>query len=117
MHHTITVEGIQVYAYHGCLEEEGKIGGQYTVDVFMKTDFTDAAKDDDLCKTIDYVEVYEIVKAEMAIRAKLIETVGQRIMERLQAQLKHLRSCRVKITKHNPPMNGNVDKVSIEIEG
>ena len=114
--HLITVEGIKVYAYHGCLEEEGKIGGNYSVDVYMKTDFSEAALLDDLTKTIDYVEVYDIVKAEMAIRSKLIEHVGQRIMDKLMNRLKQIKSCKVRVTKYNPPMNGNVEKVSIEIE-
>lgn len=114
--HQINVEGIQVYAYHGCLDEEGKIGGSYTVDVYMKTDFSEAAKTDDLSKTIDYVEVYYLVKAEMAIRSKLIEHVGERIMDSLYAKIRNLHSCRLRVTKHNPPMNGNVDSVSIEIE-
>jgi len=76
----ILVEGIKVYAYHGCLEEEGKIGCNYIVDVTMETDFMKAAIADDLKQTIDYVTVYTIVKKEMAIRAKLIEHVGLRII-------------------------------------
>jgi 7,8-dihydroneopterin aldolase/epimerase/oxygenase len=114
--HLIQVEGIKVYAYHGCLEEEGKIGCNYIVDVIMETDFSEAAKTDDLNKTIDYVIVYDIVKAQMAIRSKLIEQVGQRIVDELKKQLKGLKSLEVKVTKLNPPMNGNVEKVSIVIK-
>ncbi|HEY1040889.1 MAG TPA: dihydroneopterin aldolase [Bacteroidia bacterium] len=114
--HLISVEGIKVYAYHGCLEEEGRIGGEYQVDVYMKTNFSEAALLDDLTKTIDYVEVYDMVKAEMAIRSKLIEHVGQRIMDKVTQRFKNLKSCKIRVTKFNPPMNGNVEKVSIEIE-
>ncbi|MGZ4033355.1 MAG: dihydroneopterin aldolase [Bacteroidia bacterium] len=113
--HKILVQGINVYAYHGCLEEEGKIGCNYIVDVTMETDFTEAAKTDDLNKTIDYVVVYNIVKAQMAIRSKLIEQVGQRIVDELKKELKGLKKIEVKVTKLNPPMNGNVDKVAIVI--
>ena len=113
--HKILVQGINVYAYHGCLEEEGKIGCNYIVDVTMETDFTEAAKTDDLNKTIDYVVVYDIVKAQMAIRSKLIEQVGQRIVNELKKELKGLKKLEVKVTKLNPPMNGNVDKVAIII--
>ena len=109
--HTISVEGIQVYAYHGCLPEEGIIGGNYLVDVHMTTDFTEAAANDDLEKTIDYVEVYQIVKEEMAIRSKLIEQVGQRILDKINDKFKTLISCKIKIIKLNPPMNGNVDRL------
>ena len=44
MKHSITIEGIKLYAYHGCLDEEAKIGANYIVDVYMVTDFTEAAQ-------------------------------------------------------------------------
>lgn len=113
--HKIIVEGINVFAYHGCLQEEAKIGTNYTVDVIMETDFSEAAKTDDLSKTIDYVVVYNIVKTQMAIRSKLIEQVGKRIVDELKKEFKTLLKVEVKVTKYNPPMNGDVDKVSIVI--
>ncbi len=113
--HKIIVEGIKLYAYHGCLKEEAKIGTNYIVDVTIETDFTEAAKTDDLSKTIDYVSIFNIVKKQMAIRSKLIEQVGQRIINELKNEMKGLKKVKVKVTKLNPPMNGNVEKVSIVI--
>jgi 7,8-dihydroneopterin aldolase/epimerase/oxygenase len=114
---TIKVEGIKVYAFHGCLDAEAKIGADYTVDVIMNTDFSEAAKSDNLSKTIDYVEVYNIVKVEMAQRSKLIEHVAQRIVDQLNVRLgSALHKISLTVTKHNPPMNGNVEKVSVVIE-
>ncbi len=111
----ILVEGIKLYAYHGCMEEEGKIGGNYIVDVTMETDFSEAAETDDLTKTIDYVIVYNIVKKQMSIRSMLIENVGKRIITELKKELQGLIKVDLKITKLNPPMNGNVESVSIII--
>ena len=111
----ILVEGIKLYAYHGCMEEEGKIGGNYIVDVTMETDFSEAAATDDLTKTIDYVIVYNIVKKQMAIRSMLIEHVGKRIITELKKELRGLIKVDLKIIKLNPPMNGNVERVSIII--
>lgn len=99
MKHTIEVNGIKLYAHHGCLEEEGKIGGHYEVDVHMRTDFSRAAKHDDLTLTIDYVVVNAIVKEEMAIRSKLIEHVGQRIVNRIQQEINGVEALRIKVTK------------------
>lgn len=113
MTNSITVEGIRLYGYHGCLEEEAKVGGHYLVDVNMETDFMQAAKTDDLSKTIDYCAVYEICKAEMAVRSKLIEHVCNRIFERLKKETKGILFLEVKITKLNPPMNGDVPQVSV----
>lgn len=113
--HKIVVEGIKIYAFHGCLKEEGKIGANYIVDVTMDTDFAEAAVTDDLSKTIDYVIVYDIVKKQMAIRSNLIEHVGQRIVNQVKKEFPALIKVEVKVSKLNPPMNGNVEKVSIVI--
>lgn len=32
----IEVNGIRVFAYHGCLDEEARIGGHYLVDVHVE---------------------------------------------------------------------------------
>ncbi len=111
----IKLEGIKFRANHGCMEEEAKIGGMYSVDVMLDTDFTEAAQKDDLSKTIDYCEVYEIVKAEMSIRSKLIEQVAQRIVDKLRERFTGLQYTEVKVTKWNPPINGDVEKVSVVV--
>lgn len=116
MKHIIEVNGIKLYAFHGCLEEEGKIGGHYEVDVRMLTDFTAASIRDELSETIDYVHVNKIVAEEMAIRSKLIEHVGRRIISRIQQETKNLQAIRVKVTKLCPPINGDVHDVAIIIE-
>lgn len=116
MKHTIEVNGIKIYAFHGCLDEEGKIGGNYVVDVMLNTDFTLGALQDDLQRTIDYVDVNRIVKEEMAVRSKLIEHVGHRIVERLKKELNGISALKVKITKITPPINGDVENVAIIIE-
>lgn len=117
MKHTIEVNGIKLYAFHGCLPEEEKIGGNYIVDITITTDFSEAATTDELEKTVDYVIVNKIVADEMAIRSKLIEHVGQRIVGRLKTEVKNIDSLKVKVTKICPPINGDVDNVAIIIEG
>lgn len=116
MVHIIEVNGIKCYAHHGCLPEEELIGGHYVVDVQMHTDFSDAAQTDELSKTIDYVLVNAIVREEVAIRSKLIEQVGQRIVSRLQREIAGIQKLRVKVTKLSPPINGDVENVAIIIE-
>ena len=112
----INIEGIELYAYHGCLEEEGKIGGNYIVDVYIGVDFLNAAINDDLNLTIDYCTVYEISKKQMAIRSKLIEDVCLRIFNEIKTTFPHVINLHVKVTKLLPPMNSKVKKVSVEIK-
>lgn len=116
MAHIINIEGIKVYAYHGCLEEEARIGGNYIVDVHMHTDFSKAAQSDELTETIDYCTVYGIVKKEMKIRSKLIEHAAERIFSALKAEFPALTGLHVKVIKLLPPMNGDVERVSVEIK-
>ena len=86
----IFVRDIKIYAYHGCLEEEELIGGNYIVDVKIYCDYSEAAKNDDLSKTVDYCEVYEIVKFQMKIRSKLIENAAQRIADSLKRKIRRI---------------------------
>lgn len=113
---TINIRGIHLYAYHGCLEEEAVIGGHYVVNVILKGDFSASTKSDELKDTADYIHVYKIVKEEMAIRSKLIEHVAERIANRLKKEIPIVKQLSVEVVKRNPPMNGEVDEVSVVIE-
>lgn len=116
MRNRIEVNGIKLYAHHGCLDEEALIGGHYVVDVSLYTDFSNAAETDSLSQTVDYVDINRIVTEEMAIRSKLIEHVGKRIYDRIKSELNSIDSLSVKITKLTPPINGDVENVAITIE-
>ena len=111
----IRLNQIKLHANHGCLYEEELIGGNYEVDVEMHTDFQEAAENDILSKTIDYVTVNKIVEEEMAIRSKLIEQVAWRIGKRMKDELPSLEKAIVTVKKMNPPINGNVRDVSVTI--
>ena len=116
MRHTVEINGIKLYAFHGCLPEETKIGGNYLVDVSVVTNFTEAATEDNLLKTVDYVVINKIVAEEMNIPSKLIEAVGQRIVNRIKSEVSFIDSVRVKVIKVCPPINGDVNDVAIIIE-
>ena len=111
----INIEGIKLYAYHGCMEEEAKIGSNYLVDVFIDTDFAYASVTDNLAQTVDYVVIYDIVKKQMAVRSKLLEHVAKRIFDEIMYTYKSIENLKVSVSKLNPPMNGNVEKVSVVV--
>jgi dihydroneopterin aldolase len=109
----IQVNNIKLYAFHGCLEEEAKIGSDYRVDVAIKADLKKSAKTDELIDTVDYVHLNHIVKEEMAIRSKLLEEVAQRILDRFFKELRMIRKAKISVAKINPPIGGNVEEVVI----
>jgi len=111
----IKIKNIRIYAYHGCLVEEGKIGSDYRVDVSVKADLSKSAKTDNLSDTVDYVYLNKIVKQEMAIRSKLLEEVVKRILNRILDEIPLARKATVAVSKLNPPIGGNVAMVTIEM--
>lgn len=113
----LAIRRIECHSYHGCLKEESVIGSRFSVDVEFNGDFYGAVVEDDLSKTVDYVEVHRIVREEMAIPSKLIEHVAGRILNRMKAQFTFVQSCRVSITKYNPPVNGQLGEAVFSIEG
>ena len=112
---TKKVTNLRVFAYHGCLVEEGKIGSDYRVDLTIKADLSKSAITDNLADTVDYVHLNRIVKQEMAIRAQLLEEVAHRILNRILLELKMIKKAKVAVSKINPPIGGNVEMVTIEM--
>lgn len=111
----ITIKNIHLYAYHGCLDEEGKIGSDYRVDLSVTTDLSKSAKTDDLNDTVDYIHLNKIVREEMAIRTKLLETVANKILTRILNEIVMVKKATVKVSKLNPPIGGNVAMVTIKM--
>lgn len=112
----ITVSNIRVYAYHGCLKEESVIGSDYRVDIEVLADLSKASCTDHLIDTVDYVLINLIVKEEMAIASKLLEHVAKRILDRIFIECVTVSSAAVTVSKINPPINGDVEMVSINLQ-
>lgn len=109
----IKLENIRVYAYHGCLAEETVIGSEYSVDVVITTDLSRSATSDQLLDTVDYVLINRIVKTEMKIPSKLLEHVAKRILDHIFTAAISVTKAVVSVTKINPPIGGDVEKVTI----
>lgn len=110
----IKVTNIRVYAYHGCLSQETKIGSDYLVNVSVQADLSKSAASDELNDTVDYVFLNQVVKEEMAIPSKLLETVGSRILQRFLKESPLIKKATVAISKLNPPIGGDVEMVSVK---
>lgn len=113
---TIKLQNIRTFSFHGCLEEEARIGSDYRVDLEIKTDLRKSALSDELADTVDYVQLNQIVEEEMAIRSKLLEHVAQRILSRIFKELPSVSRIVLGVSKLNPPIGGDVEAVTIEME-
>ena len=111
----IKLENIKVFAHHGCLNEETKIGSDYRIDLKVKADLQSSAKTDKLDDTVDYVFLNRIVREEMLKPSKLLETVAKRIITRIFNEDKLVKKAIVCVSKINPPIGGDVEMVTIKM--
>lgn len=111
----ISLEGMEFFAYHGCFSEEQIIGTRFVVDLWLETDTAEAEITDKLSKTVNYQEVYLLVKEQMMIKSKLLEHVGRRIINALHEKFHEISFIKIKVSKMNPPLGGKVGNVSVTI--
>ena len=111
----IKVENIRIFANHGCLSEETKIGSDYRVDLEVKANLQPSAKSDLLNETVDYVFLNKVICEEMQKPSHLLETVARRILDRIFKDDKLVKKATVSISKVNPPIGGDVEMVTIKM--
>jgi dihydroneopterin aldolase len=112
----IEIEGMEFYAYHGHFKEEQIVGSRFLVNVAIETNIEDASISDRLADTVNYQSVYQLIKEEMETKSHLLEHVAGRIIDRICGNYTNLLNVKVKISKINPTMGGQIDKVSVTIE-
>ncbi len=112
----IRLKNIRIFSNHGCLVEESKIGSDYSVDLEIHADFSQSCDTDELIDTVDYVHLNKIVCEEMAIRSKLLEHVAKRINTRILAEIPLVEKTLVEVSKINPPIGGDVERVTVVLE-
>jgi dihydroneopterin aldolase len=114
----IELEEMKFWAFHGCLETERKKGNLFLVDFKGEMDITKASECDHLEDTVNYARIYDIVKAQMEVPSDLLEHVAGRIKRAVTAEFPEFERFSVRVSKHNPPVNGPVEwsRVTIKYE-
>ena len=111
----IELEGMEFYAYHGCFTEEQIVGNKFTVYVRMEYNAEKAVKSDYIGDALNYQRAYEMIKEQLQIKSHLLEHVGERILDVLYKNFPELEHVIVKVSKMNPPMGGQIEKVSLTL--
>lgn len=103
----IELREIHLYAHHGVMEQERKIGAWFTVDLNLTISDHSCAYSDSIENTVSYADVYEIVKCQMARPSNLLEDVCRRVMEAVMQQFPTISEIVVRVAKDTPPMGGD----------
>ena len=104
----IELDGMEFHAYHGCLESERREGNTFMVDFRGELDLRKSSESDNLEDTVNYGEIYDIVKAEMETASNLLEHVAGRILRSVSSKFPEFISFTVRVSKRNPPVDGPV---------
>ena len=103
----VEIEEMEFFAYHGCFEAEH---------VCMHYECDRAVLSDQVADALNYQTAYEIISKEMMIPSHLLEHVGGRILDALYAAFPQLQYAKVKISKMNPPLGGQIGCTSVTLE-
>lgn len=111
----IEIEGMKFYAYHGHFPAEQVVGNNFEVYARLEAECDKAAQSDRLDDALNYQAVYECIKKEMEIPSALLEHVGKRILDALYVKFPSIQNAKIKISKMNPPMGGEIERVSVTL--
>lgn len=112
----IILKGLEFHAYHGVLPEENRLGQRFVIDLEMQLDLRDAGKHDDLTLTVNYGEVYGLIKEIVTgTRYALIEALAQVIADRVLEQYP-VHYVKVRVQKPQAPIPGIFKYAAVEIE-
>lgn len=99
------------YGHHGVMQEEHEVGGRYEVDVGVELDFEEAARHDDLTRTVNYEKVYDYVRTLVTENNfYLIEKLAYRIAQQVLETYPTVEGVEVTVRKPNPPVGGPCDR-------
>lgn len=112
----IALEGLKFFAYHGFYDHEREYGNQFVIDIYVNTDFSSALEQDKLEVTLDYEELYSIVRQCMEQKHYLLEHLAGKIINAIHQKFTDIKHVKVRVSKLNPPVKGEVQRVFIELE-
>jgi dihydroneopterin aldolase len=109
---SIELHNIRLHAYHGLYDGEEKTGSPYEVSLKVTYDEGDV-KFDHLKHTINYVEVFEIVKQRMKVPTPLLEKLAEDIIRTLKLQYPFATEVVISIYKLEPPIENIQGKLGV----
>ncbi len=104
----IVLEDIRLFGRHGCTDEEYQSGGEFSVSLKIGLDLEEAGRNDDLRRSVNYAEIFDIVKTEMNKASKTIENVAWRIRKHILQRFPFIQFLRVEVAKCHPPLHGKI---------
>ena len=109
----ICLHEVRFQAFHGVMPQERRVGGDFLVSVKVGCPLERAMRSDDVADTLNYAELYEVVKREMMQPSDLLEHVTGRIAGAIDKAFPEVTSVEVRIRKVNPPIGSDSEGAEV----
>lgn len=111
----VFLRDVRLRAFHGVMPQERRVGAWFTVSLRVGVDLSDAVEGDCVEQTLNYAELYEVVKQQMAVPSQLLEHVAGRIAEAVFRRFPQAVTLDITLTKENPPMGADCGGAGVEL--
>ena len=111
----ICIDRLRIHAFHGVMEQEQRVGGDFLVSLRVSYDISRAMDSDDVNDTLNYADVCRLIKQEMSLPSKLLEHAAARIAKAVFDYYPQSMAIDLRLTKLNPPMGADCDGASVDI--
>ncbi|MCR4717095.1 MAG: 2-amino-4-hydroxy-6-hydroxymethyldihydropteridine diphosphokinase [Lachnospiraceae bacterium] len=112
----IHIDNLEVFANHGVYPEENKLGQKFLVNAVLYTSTRKAGLTDDLNNSINYGTVCHMITAFLKDNTfKLIETLTEKLSEKLLNEIPHLEKITMEVRKPWAPVGLPLESVSVKI--
>jgi len=113
----IHIEGLELYAYHGCNEDERREGQVFLLDITAQADLAAACQSDDLRDTVDYSQMIQCAAAAFAGEpCRLVERAAHRCAQALLERFPAMESVTLRAHKPDAPVQSPVADIYVEIQ-
>lgn len=110
------IEDLEVFAYHGVLGEENKLGQKFLISISMNLNLKTAGTKDDIYETVDYGKLTHEVESEFTKTSyNLIEKAAEEICNYILLNYKLVKSVTVTVKKPWAPIMKPLKYAAIEI--
>lgn len=110
----IRISRLQLYGYHGVLDQERRVGARFEVSAALDYPVPEAPA---LSDTLDYARAVEVIRSAFSEPTELLETVAQRLRRALESEWPAIRGGSVTVAKVAPPIGGAVlESVSVTLD-
>ena len=99
------------------MEQERRVGNDFEVSLTVEYPFEKAMESDDLCDTLNYAELYDVIAAEMRQPSDLLEHVAGRIVGAITSHYAgKVTGGTVTVAKLHPPFKCQLESVAVTID-